>query len=78
MALREAVDSLVEPLRQLVDMHYFQGLKYQEIARILKTPVGAVKSRLYDARQKLREILTKEEIETKETETRKTQYKSAA
>jgi RNA polymerase sigma factor (sigma-70 family) len=69
--LKKIVASLKKPLRKPVNMYYFQGLKYQEIARILKTPVGTIKTRLYDARQILREILSSEEIEG-------IRYKSAA
>jgi RNA polymerase sigma-70 factor, ECF subfamily len=51
--LRRAVDELPESSRQVVDLVYFQELKYREAAEILGIPVGTVKSRLHAALEKL-------------------------
>jgi RNA polymerase sigma-70 factor (ECF subfamily) len=56
--LRRAVDALPEPLRQVVMLVYFQGLKNREAAAILDLPVGTVKSRLHNAMHKLTESLS--------------------
>lgn len=56
--VRQAVDSLPEPARQVVILVYFQGLKYREAADVLSIPLGTVKSRLYAAIEKLRQKLT--------------------
>jgi len=56
-AVREAVSELPEPVRQVVLLVYFQGLKYREAADVLDIPVGTVKSRLYAAVQKLNDAL---------------------
>lgn len=53
--VRASVDRLPEFLRQVVVLAYYQGLKYKEIADILKIPVGTVKSRLHAALCKLQE-----------------------
>jgi RNA polymerase sigma-70 factor (ECF subfamily) len=53
--VRSAVDALSPPLRQVVLMAYFQGLKYREIAEALGIPVGTVKSRLFSAVQLLQQ-----------------------
>jgi RNA polymerase sigma-70 factor (ECF subfamily) len=53
--VRAAVDRLPEFLRQVVILAYYQGLKYREVADILRIPVGTVKSRLHAALQKLQE-----------------------
>lgn len=55
--MREAVDKLAEPLRTVVNLVYFQDLKYREAAEALGVPVGTVKSRLHMAILKLHEIL---------------------
>src|SRR5436305_1425185 len=53
--VRAAVDRLPDFLRQVVILAYYQGLKYREVADILRIPVGTVKSRLHAALQKLQE-----------------------
>jgi RNA polymerase sigma-70 factor, ECF subfamily len=55
--MREAVDKLAEPLRAVVNLVYYQELKYREAAEILGVPTGTIKSRLHMAILKLNEIL---------------------
>lgn len=55
--VRAMVDRLPEPLRQVVLLVYFQGLKYREAAQVLDIPVGTVKSRLHTAMAKLSQSL---------------------
>lgn len=43
---------------QLVHLHYLEGFNMQEISELLNVPVGTIKSRLYHARQLIREHLT--------------------
>lgn len=57
-AVRDAIDQLPEPLRRVVLLVYFQGLKYREAAEALSIPVGTVKSRLHTAVARLNETLT--------------------
>jgi len=57
-AVRDALDELPEPLRQVVVLVYYQGLKYREAAEALSIPVGTVKSRLHSAIYKLNDALT--------------------
>jgi len=57
-AVREAVARLPEPLRRVVLLVYFQGLKYREAAEVLSLPVGTVKSRLHTAVARLNALLT--------------------
>jgi RNA polymerase sigma-70 factor (ECF subfamily) len=52
-----ALAALPEDLRVLVVLRDVQGLKYDEIARIVKRPRGTVESRLFRARQRLRPML---------------------
>jgi RNA polymerase sigma-70 factor, ECF subfamily len=54
--VRESVARLPERLRQTLILAYHQGLKYREIAEILRIPVGTVKSRLHAALAKLQEM----------------------
>lgn len=55
--LEEALRQLPERLRTVVILYDLEGLSYEEIAQIVGTPLGTVKSRLYHARLQLREIL---------------------
>ncbi len=55
--VRDALDELPEPMRAIVHLVYFQGLKYREAAEVLSIPVGTVKSRLHAAIQKLSETI---------------------
>lgn len=55
--LREAVLSLPEKLRLPIMLHYIEGYKTDEIARILCIPTGTVRSRLKRARSALKELL---------------------
>jgi RNA polymerase sigma-70 factor (ECF subfamily) len=48
--LHQAMSSLPDNWREIIDLHYFQGLDYNEIANKLGIPFGTVKSRLYSAR----------------------------
>ncbi len=47
--VHEAVSQLGEPMQQVVELVYYQGLKYREAADALGIPVGTVKSRLHSA-----------------------------
>ena len=51
-----AVKQLSHPMREVIDLVYYQGLKYREAAEMLDIPVGTVKSRLHAAVLKLTEI----------------------
>lgn len=57
-AVRAAIAALDENQRVLVTLYDINGLSYEEIAGVLKCPLGTVKSRLYRARESLRKILS--------------------
>ena len=59
-AIREALSKMNEKNRILIILRDFNGLSYDEIAEIIKTPVGTVKSRLSRARSQLRDLLCKD------------------
>lgn len=56
----EAVMSLDDKLREVTVLHYYQGLKLAEIARIVKVPQGTVGTRLKRAKERLKELLGEE------------------
>ncbi|MCA9177210.1 MAG: RNA polymerase sigma factor [Planctomycetales bacterium] len=51
--VQQALDGLTDQMRCVVDLVYYQGLKYREAADVLEIPVGTVKSRLHAAILKL-------------------------
>lgn len=57
--LSKAIDTLPEEMRAAVVLRDVQGFSYEEIASALSTNVGTVKSRISRGREKLREILSK-------------------
>ena len=58
--LHTGIQNLSERVRQVIVMHYFEGLSLAEIADRLCVPVGTVKYRLHDGREKLRKELNKD------------------
>jgi RNA polymerase sigma-70 factor (ECF subfamily) len=54
----QALEQLPDTLREVVNLVYYQGLKYREAADVLSIPVGTVKSRLHSAILKLNEAGT--------------------
>jgi len=57
-ALWRAIDTLPEKLRVVIVLANIQEHDLADVARLLALPVGTVKSRLFDARARLREQLS--------------------
>ena len=57
--LYSALDRLTELDRDILVLHYLQGLSYQEMAAVLGEPNGTVKWRTSQAMERLRQELTK-------------------
>ena len=57
LSLRQAVDSLAQPYRTVVILHYYEDLPISEISKITGATAVTVKQRLSRARKQLREIL---------------------
>lgn len=57
-ALQEAISTLPERLRMPLHLHHLEGFSLEEVAKMLRVPVGTVKSRLHQARKQLRAQLT--------------------
>lgn len=55
--VREAINGLSPPLKEALQLVYFQGMKYEQAAHVMKIPVGTVKSRLRSAILKLASAL---------------------
>lgn len=57
VALRTAMEELTVDHRAVLDLTYFHGLGYREIAEIVGCPVDTVKTRMFHARRKLKRVL---------------------
>jgi RNA polymerase sigma-70 factor (ECF subfamily) len=56
--VRQAISQLPAESREIILLREFEDLSYQEIAGVLKCPIGTVMSRLGRARSKLRALLS--------------------
>jgi len=61
--VRYAIEQLSDDHREIIMLKNFRGLAYKEIADVLEIPIGTVMSRLYYARNALREIIERLEVE---------------
>jgi RNA polymerase sigma-70 factor (ECF subfamily) len=55
--LASALGHLSPEQRAVVELTYYQGFSYPEIAEVLDCPVNTVKTRMFHARRRLRELL---------------------
>lgn len=61
--LRRAIDALPQALRETVSLFYGCGLGIEQTARALALPEGTVKSRLSEARTRLRQAIERNDHE---------------
>ncbi|MEP1095420.1 MAG: sigma-70 family RNA polymerase sigma factor [Cyclobacteriaceae bacterium] len=61
-SLRAAIQELPQGQKQVVRMFYQENLNILNIARILDLPTGTIKSRLFQARERLKKILKNKTI----------------
>jgi RNA polymerase sigma-70 factor (ECF subfamily) len=57
LALERAIALISPAHRAVIELTYFHGCRYQEIAQIMDCPVETVKTRMFHARRKLRLLL---------------------
>lgn len=61
--VNSSVASLSDSMQQVIQLVYYQGMKYREAAEVLGIPVGTVKSRLHAAVQRLGGVWSESRIE---------------
>lgn len=61
--LKQVVDQLKEPYRQMIRLRYYEDLSYEEIAERLHIPIGTVKVRLSRAKDLLSTIVKEKGVE---------------
>jgi RNA polymerase sigma-70 factor (ECF subfamily) len=60
--IQRALEDLSPEHREVVELTFFQGLTYQEIAEIMQCPINTVKTRMFHAKKRLQEALRKRGI----------------
>jgi len=55
--MQEVLQELSPDHREVIELTFYQGLSYQEIAEIMQCPVNTVKTRMFYAKKKLQEVL---------------------
>jgi RNA polymerase sigma-70 factor (ECF subfamily) len=55
----DRVKDLPEELRTPLVLFHIDGMKYADIARAMECPVGTVRSRLFEARERLKKLVMK-------------------
>lgn len=56
--IRTALEHLTPEHRQVVELTFMHGFSYQEIAEVAGCPVNTVKTRMFHAKRRLREVLS--------------------
>lgn len=55
--VKKLLSALPDEQRVILNLTYFEGMSYQEVAEVLDIPLGTVKSRLHAAIAKLKEMV---------------------
>jgi RNA polymerase sigma-70 factor (ECF subfamily) len=50
-AVEAAMEALPAELRQAVTLREIEGMSYEEIAEVMRCPIGTVRSRIFRARE---------------------------
>lgn len=61
--LDERISKLNNKHQEVIKLRYFLDMDYESISKIVKVPIGTVKSRIYNGLKKLRESFGGENIE---------------
>ncbi len=63
-SLLKALDHLSVEHRTVMELTFYEGLSYREVAEVLDCPVNTVKTRVFHARKQLTNYLTEQGLDT--------------
>lgn len=61
--LKTSLERLSPKLREVIVLNFFEGMDYDEIALILGCSLGTVKSRIFNAKQKIKDLIKTKDYE---------------
>ncbi len=61
--LKTSLEKLSPKLREVIVLNFYEGMDYDEIALILGCSVGTIKSRIHNAKQKIKNLIKTEDYE---------------
>lgn len=61
-ALKIALQKLTEKHREILELVFYQECSYAEVAELIDIPVNTVKTRVFHAKQALKDVLEKQDI----------------
>ena len=61
-SVNKALQNLPEDIRVTLSLREFDGLSYEEIAKVLECPIGTVRSRIHKGREMLDPTLSKDDM----------------
>ena len=61
-AVNQAFQNLPDEIRSTLSLREYDGLSYEEIAKVQNCPIGTVRSRIFRARQLILEFMNQENI----------------
>jgi RNA polymerase sigma-70 factor (ECF subfamily) len=60
--VRDALKQISPEYRRVLEMFYFSGKKYREVAEIMDLPINTVKTYIYRGKREMLDVLQREEV----------------
>ncbi len=67
--IRRCVQKLPDRYATIITLYYLQGISYEDIAQVMRIPMGTLKTWMFRARKQLRKIVEKEVFRNELAET---------
>lgn len=57
-AIKQAIEELPQELKEAIQLREIDGMSYEDIAQLMKCPIGTVRSRIFRARESIRRSIS--------------------